>query len=68
MADIGMCGDINCPLRRKCYRFTSPKSMYQYYMNTNRKEGDDKCDYFLNNDGYDMDSSLTANRKKKNMV
>lgn len=31
MADITMCENEACPIKRKCYRYTAIESSYQYY-------------------------------------
>lgn len=32
MADITMCRNLKCPIRKRCYRFTAKPSDYQSYM------------------------------------
>lgn len=32
MPDISMCGNNQCPLRYRCYRFTAKPDYYQAYM------------------------------------
>jgi hypothetical protein len=46
MADISKCNDFLCPSKNKCYRFTAPDSMYQYYTNFNRDGDADNCEYY----------------------
>lgn len=38
----------NCPLKEKCYRYTSPSSEYAqaYYVGTPFNEETQTCDYF----------------------
>ena len=53
MADISMCSGKNCPLKKKCYRYTAPQSDYQsWFDNPPLKEEDDSCEYFWDNKGY----------------
>lgn len=45
MPDITKCKGNNCPLKDKCYRFTSTSSYYQsYFVGIPYENG--KCDFF----------------------
>lgn len=44
MIDITKCYDDKCPMRDKCYRFTSEADELQSYFLKSPREGD-KCDY-----------------------
>lgn len=48
MPDISKCMGDNCPLKEKCYRYTSPSSEYAqaYYVGTPFNEETQTCDYF----------------------
>jgi len=56
MPDISMCKDEDCPSRLKCFRFTAtPNEHRQYYMNFNNvRNGQDKCEYFIENKEYEI--------------
>ena len=45
MPDIAKCWNDTCPVRKRCYRWTSPPSEYQSYAYFN-EEGKEECDYF----------------------
>jgi hypothetical protein len=51
MSDISMCSGKDCPLKKKCYRYTAPQSDYQSWFN-NPPIKDNECDYFWDNKGY----------------
>jgi hypothetical protein len=70
MPDISKCNGYRCPLKSKCYRFTSTPSPYwQSYMEQPGKRIGRKwvCDYFMPNDGTDMSQTteLIADRPPK---
>ena len=45
MADITMCNGKNCPLRKKCYRYTATPGHWQsYFTETPIKNGE--CEYY----------------------
>jgi len=47
MSDTAKCGDIHCPSKEYCYRFTAPVGMYQYYHKFNREDDASNCNMFL---------------------
>lgn len=48
MADISMCVDEKCPMRKSCYRFMAkPNELLQSYLMSIRKEKEPKCKHFL---------------------
>lgn len=54
MADITMCDGRYCPLKKKCYRFTAPKGIYQsYFLETPYDKAFKKCAFFINNNNDD---------------
>ena len=58
MPDISKCTDINCPLSKKCYRFTSLPSKYMQTYFSSSPFGEDKkdnCRYFWDNKTYQND-------------
>lgn len=44
MPDISKCNGKDCPIKEKCFRYTSKSSMYQTYSDFEYKNG---CDYFM---------------------
>ena len=45
MPDITMCNGNNCPVKKKCYRYTAKPSEYQsYFIEAPFKDG--KCDHY----------------------
>jgi len=46
MADISKCANTMCPLRKKCYRFTAKKGMFQSYVDFKYDNG---CVHFWKN-------------------
>lgn len=43
--DITMCNGDNCPVKKKCYRYTAKPSEYQsYFVESPIKDG--KCDHY----------------------
>lgn len=43
--DITMCNGDNCPVKKKCYRYTAKPSEYQsYFIEAPFKDG--KCDHY----------------------
>ncbi len=45
MPDITMCDGKECPVKKKCYRYTAKPSEYQsYFVEAPIKDG--KCDYY----------------------
>jgi hypothetical protein len=56
MPDISMCQNEECPLKKKCYRFTAkPSPLLQTYAYFKPDE-DGKCEYFWNNKEYKNES------------
>ena len=52
--DISKCENEECPLKEKCYRYTSKPSEYrQTYSEFKYDEITKGCDYFWSNEGYD---------------
>lgn len=54
MSDITKCKDEECPLKEKCFRYTSPASEYQsYFSGSPRNKNDDSkiCTSFWDNSG-----------------
>ena len=52
MPDISMCMNVDCPSRKKCYRYTAIPSPYlQEYSDFEPPDGKDKCDWFIDNKG-----------------
>ena len=49
MADITMCAGKNCPLKDKCYRFTSNINEYWQSYFTEEPIKNDDCEYFWDN-------------------
>jgi len=52
MPDISKCSHPTCPLRKKCYRFTSKPSEFRqaygdFSPTKNEKTGKYECDYFM---------------------
>ena len=60
MADITMCNDQGCSLRRHCYRAQAQASPRQSYFAESPREGD-KCNYF-------WDTRLTVEQFKKRVT
>ena len=53
MPDISMCKNTNCKSKDKCYRFTvKPSEFRQSYAGFKPNKGEDKCDNFISNTGY----------------
>jgi len=50
MADIQMCKDQECPMKRKCYRFTATPNEWQWYLDPSVRKGD-KCEDLWDNKG-----------------
>jgi hypothetical protein len=48
MADITMCNGKNCPLRKKCYRYTATPGNPQSYFIV-EPYNFNKCDQFVDN-------------------
>jgi hypothetical protein len=47
VADITMCSDLECPLRKNCYRATAKENKYrQSYFVGSPREGKDNCEYY----------------------
>lgn len=55
MSDISKCLNLDCPLKDKCWRFTSPTdSLWQVYADFTyeiTKDGKVECEYFWDNKG-----------------
>ena len=52
-ADICMCNDHKCPMRKACYRYTAPQSEYrQTWFAYSPLEDDGTCEWFWDNDGW----------------
>ncbi len=50
MADITMCEDDQCPMKKDCYRFTAHVNEFrQSYFTISPREKND-CDYFWDNE------------------
>lgn len=50
MPDISMCENQKCPSRKSCQRYTAiPNGYWQTYADFEVEEGDDKCEYYLDN-------------------
>jgi hypothetical protein len=47
MADISKCANVNCPIRLKCYRFTSKSCQHQSYVDFKYNNG---CIHFWKNE------------------
>lgn len=52
MPDISKCNNYQCPSKEQCYRFTSEPNTYQTYADFKPEEGEDKCNYYWDNNGY----------------
>jgi len=53
MADISMCKNQECKSKDNCHRFTAPANRHwQTYAEFTPKKGEDKCDDFWDNSGY----------------
>jgi len=46
MPDISKCTGVNCPMKNKCYRYTSVDSYYQSYFTTPPIKEDGECEYY----------------------
>ena len=47
MADITMCDGKGCSKKKKCYRYTAPKTpLWQSFFVTTPDPSGDKCEYF----------------------
>ena len=47
MADITMCGDEKCPVKRTCVRYTTkPSDIQSYFIITPRKKKTKMCEYY----------------------
>lgn len=44
-----MCQNQECPMKESCYRFTAPVGHWQSYMGYQVKEGEDRCESFIDN-------------------
>lgn len=57
MPDISMCRNEKCPSKKQCYRYTArPNPFRQSYGNfvyVTLKDGQTKCDYFIDNSKYE---------------
>lgn len=47
MPDITKCEGGECPIKNKCYRYTSPSSMYQSFMGTPYNFEKKECEFLL---------------------
>ena len=53
MPDISKCENLECPLKEKCYRYTSePKEHWQAYADFKYSKITESCDFFWSNEGY----------------
>jgi hypothetical protein len=54
MPDISLCLNEECPSSKKCYRSTAtPNPGRQTYCGFTVKEGEKKCEYFIDNKNYE---------------
>jgi hypothetical protein len=52
MADVTMCSGRYCPLKKKCYRFTAQKGVWQSMFFTPPYDKTfKKCEFFISNEG-----------------
>lgn len=65
MPDISKCENLECPLKEKCYRYTSePKEHWQAYTNFKYNEDAKSCDFFWDNKylgGYEVKELKNGN-------
>ena len=65
MPDISKCEDEECPLKLKCYRYTStPSEHWQAYSNYKYNTITESCDFFWDNkylDGYEIKELKNGN-------
>ena len=47
MNDTSKCSGNNCPMKKKCKRYTAKSAVWQAYIQPPVKDG--KCDYFTPN-------------------
>lgn len=50
MPDLCMCRNKECPLNKKCYRYTAKSDLAQSYADFKPDEKG-KCEYFMDNKG-----------------
>lgn len=61
MADITKCSNVDCPIKKRCYRFTAtPNEYWQSYAGF--KFYNNNCDHFIEN--YDNSKSNVRDRKR----
>lgn len=60
-----MCEATGCPLKKKCYRYTAPKSEYgqAYFAEVPYDEENKSCEHFWDNTGRKVSNSQFAIRK-----
>ena len=49
MIDIAKCVNTGCPSAALCFRYTVIGSEYQSYSDFKPEEGEEKCEYFMDN-------------------
>ena len=49
MIDIAKCVNTGCPSAALCFRYTAIGSEYQSYSDFKPEEGEEKCEYFIDN-------------------
>lgn len=64
MPDISMCSDTKCLLNINCYRYTAIPSYSQLYADFVYNNG---CDYYWNNEGYEIEKKENKVYKKARM-
>ncbi len=52
MADISKCKGVNCPLRKKCYRYTATEGHWQTWADFTYNKETKSCEYFWDNKEY----------------
>jgi len=54
MADITMCAGLNCPKKKKCYRYTAPINPYRqaYFGNLPYDFENNTCEHYWDNKEY----------------
>lgn len=51
MTDISKCGNEECPVKERCYRYTAPVGEYQswLFINSDKLKKGEECEMFWDN-------------------